>query len=600
MLHSSPSLLTGYNARFIYKRLGTAKPRRGLTIKRSRILGKQNNVEYARIGPSIAHYQPFVASYTDPLNYALGYTKRVFPEHLSDDDLASRFKAFVQSYVMRNFKPIPEMPMSHEYLDSHWLDDSEYTLKQKDHFHFVLDNILEEPRLPYRNLRNKTFIKKEFYTEVKHPRIINGRCDELKVAVAPYIKDIEHVVIYNKHFIKGNLPSQTIERMNKILSRYTHIYETDYSSFEGSFTDTIINSCERVLFSWMLQNNVEIKKLVMTALGGSRQCCARNCFSAYCEGSRMSGDQWTSLANGFTNQMLFLFMASQEFTDGQKYDYLVEGDDGFLASTHSLDLTIPTRLGFKLKLLHGRRISDVSFCGLCPMPSGRLCPHFWETVLKHGYTFDPIFVHHDLSSPVSQLRIYELLRAKAMSLAASASHVPILGAIAKQQLKVTEGYKPAYSEFDWWDRNVLGIFNASPNFDFSVDERDREFFEYRYHIPIDTQKLIEQQILAQTSLCYDIALDDPYRWKCQVDWTQEDFDNFMKNPIRYHRYTLEELRKKAKRMVKWHARSIFKRQMRHARGNYDQADEDDFIHMYVEQHPEEIEQNFNDMIAQGL
>lgn len=467
---------------------------------------------YAKIGPSLSNKFPFMPNYRDPLSHEIAIVKRVFHETHFNHGLLSEFKKFVTNYVHSHYTPLEYHAPDDQYLDEHWLNDADYTvaMKKQFHLHLALYNTNQHDHLFY---KAKSFVKKEFYDTIKYPRCINGRSDMFKTVVAPYIKDIEHQVIYNEHFIKGKLPSQVTERMTQISTEYDYIYETDYSSFEGSFTAPVMDACENVLFKYMLQHNPVILKHILHCPTHINELYCPN-FTFKGPGSRLSGDQWTSLANGFTNNMLFLFMCHQYSKNHPEsninYDYIFEGDDGFFGVSCEIDTTIAARLGFTLKLERARDISNLSFCGLHPMPSGLLCPDIYNTLLKFGFSFDPLVLdtHFLNAHPDAYNRIVlSILRAKAHSCYHTSRGVPILQAFAIRVLELTQGSPIRTSSLDWWDVNVLSLSSDEPSTyeTFPILDCDRTFVFDKYGIDPQRQILIEQSI-SQMSLSDDIVL----------------------------------------------------------------------------------------------
>lgn len=291
----------------------------------------------------------------------------------------------------------------------------------------------------------------------------------------------------------------------------TNSFTRQTSSFEGSFTIPVMDACENVLFKYMLQNNPIILKHILHCPTHINELYNPN-FTFKGPGSRLSGDQWTSLANGFTNNMLFLFMChqySQSHPESNvNYDYIFEGDDGFFGVSCEIDTTIAARLGFTLKLERARDISSLSFCGLHPMPSGLLCPDIVTTLMKFGYSFDPLVLdnHFRLTHPSAYLKIVKsIIRAKSHSCYHTARGVPILQSFAIRMLELTDGSPIRTSSLDWWDVNVLCLssndlqsYNAIP-----IQDCDRLFVFEKYGIDPARQLLIEDSI-SRMSLSDDI------------------------------------------------------------------------------------------------
>jgi len=125
----------------------------------------------------------------------------------------------------------------------------------------ALDSIYETP-IYERDYVCKGFAKKEFFEEEKLTRYICSRSDRFKVAVAPYIKAIEHEFFSLPYFVKGESLLNLGTKFERLLG-FPYYIQTDYSSFESSFKPEYMDVVECELFRYMLQNNKEILDLVM-------------------------------------------------------------------------------------------------------------------------------------------------------------------------------------------------------------------------------------------------------------------------------------------------------------------------------------------------
>lgn len=469
------------------------------------------------IGPILSS-DPVIVNYRSSNNQIRGILKRCCLNLPYQPHEVQNFRQFVRSFIRTNYQPIQHIDFSHENLDKYWLHDSKrYTLKQKKHFHDLLDQYLSHGN--YKQfIKQKSaslylcnsFIKREFYSEPKEARIINARSEMFRALVGPCIKEIEHAVIYNRHFIKGKQPQDVVNRMLEIQKTYTHIAETDYSSFEGSFNQDVLQACEYDLFHYMLANNPGVWKIIKQVyVTKSRLCFSTTPFHdiSVFPGSRMSGDMWTSLGNGFTNMMLFLYCAKNSMTrtawrnTENKYDFLVEGDDGFFGYDFDLDLTRVSRLGFVLKLAHAEDINQLSFCGIKISPSGHPIPDVPRVLEKFGYDFDDTIINN--YSTTSTNHEMKLMRAKAMSLLATGPGCPILQPLAQKVLELTQGLQPRINMFDWWDTEVLDITHVKLK-PVEITLKDRQYFSQTYHISVAKQIMIETFIHEQTQLRFEL------------------------------------------------------------------------------------------------
>lgn len=430
-------------------------------------------------------------------NHYRGLRKRCAHENSFDKKVMSRFHSFVDRYVRSHYQPIPYRELTHEYLDT-WLKGSKYTLKQKEMYHKLMEDYFDPLVSKSKFYRCNSFIKQEYTEEIKEARIINAPNDMLKAVIGPYMHELESQV-YDEHFIKHCDPESVYHRMQRVACGAKRVYETDYSSFEGSFTVEVMAACEMQLFRRLLARNPQVLSVVERVDLAKRKLYYRRGMGiAKLKGSRLSGALWTSLANGFTNKMIIEFMAHEQrrkMKKGFHYDYLVEGDDGFIVSDVDLPVKLTKELGFRLKIEEAYDSNGLSFCGLCMGPSG-LVPDFWRTINKFGHTFDT-YLTKTYGSKKWFKRRDEMMRSKAMSLLAQSRGVPILQPLALKIMDLTSKSRVRKSDFDYWEVECLGILSANltPKI---IRECDREFFAERFHVSVKQQLLVERYISNMT------------------------------------------------------------------------------------------------------
>lgn len=473
-------------------------------ISPTRTLDPEELLTEKNSGKPVASAIGPVLDYTPPIvdqslgNWVRGMRKRCLHELKVNRRTMSQFSSFVYNYVQR-FQPLPHMDMSHELLDD-WLATTKYNAKQKKMYHRELDHYLDKSYNKSRMYNIKSFIKREFYTETKEPRIINAPSEMLKAVVGPYVKQMEHAV-YDEHYIKHSTRLETAEKLRRVSEQYSLLYETDYSSFEGTFSLELMQSCELILFKRLLQNNMELYNIIKNVDLGKRM--ARSRFGnemGQCEfyGSRLSGCLWTSLGNGFTNQMVIEFI-QYKTRKHSKYpvqcDYLVEGDDGLIASTMPLDWDIAGKLGLKLKCKASHDPNELSFCGLCLGPQGLMPGDFRRVIEKFGYSTD-----RELLNPENQHTPYikklrrELLRAKALSLMSYCRACPILQSLAERVIMLTSDVTVTMRHLDWyWDVYMNNLLKEDMT-PIPITKQTREFFAKRYGIEPEEQIEIERKI----------------------------------------------------------------------------------------------------------
>lgn len=468
-------------------------------------------IHAVQIGP-ISSYHAHLSAYDHPGNMARGFVKRIYDHQDFTFQAVCAFGEFVQEYIDLHFQPIEYIPFEHDFLDT-WLDHSKYTLKQKAKFHMLFDKFLAGKR-NYSIFACGTFIKKEITETVKEARLINSRSDLYKAVVAPYIKLVEKQV-YDNHFIKEKERSEVCERVKEIEKKFKFVMETDYTSFEASFQDFLMQNVELRLFRRILANNPHVLNIIEQTYHSLNYCYAKDA-KYIIAGRRMSGEMWTSLCNGFTNKMLveYMFHITKIHRDNLIYDYVVEGDDGFIGTNGIPMYEIVESLGFKLKLQLATDMNELSFCGLNLGPHG-LYPDFVRQIRKFGYSFDSQMVywrrtgqHHTKKYTKKK---NELIKAKAYSFLMSSPPMPIMSKLCEKILQITRRYKIRKSDIikylSWRDH-----FDPSfkipkyTDFKFEVDLETRIYFEKRFGVTVDEQIKIENEIDNQDSLDFKINL----------------------------------------------------------------------------------------------
>lgn len=461
--------------------------------------------DYVRCGPcSINNNVEFC---TDSLsNWIRGMTKRVAHATEHDDTEREKFYAFFQSEILPNM-PELESGLEDNDLREEWLADSHnYTLKRKDIMRMLADLYYSHQIRPDSIYLMSSFIKKEFYDKLKEPRIINSRTDVFKTLVGPYIHQVEKLVMSNGHFIKHMHPEEVAQKMNQIAQSHYCIYETDYSSFEGSFDLDFMQHIEWQMFQKVLRNYPQIIDIIRPCYYGKNICTYKKKWKCSFEGSRMSGDMWTSLANGFSNFVMvsyYIYCARREHGYFNA-DFIVEGDDGFIGTDYPLPFEKAKLLGFDLKCEQKFDKNDVSFCGICEY-HGKLIPDIPRILNKYGYSFDRDVIQSFSAPTKSNLKKRkDLIHSKALSLLAQSQGIPILQAVAQQQLKLGGKFNPKY--VDWWELNFYDFSHLDQMKAQPIRKDIRRFVAKRFNIPVKVQLELEDQIKHCKLACYDIDL----------------------------------------------------------------------------------------------
>lgn len=442
----------------------------------------------------------------DPINWYRGVRKRVAHSYEFDYEETQRFYHFVKTEIIP-FLPIVNTTMTDTEIFENWMSKSNYNGKRKHKLRQIHDLILGFKHYNDKIYECKSFIKAEMYPEIKEARIINSRSDEFKALVGGYIVLVQETIMHD-HYVKHKTPEQIAATLNEIASKYPFVYETDYSSFEGSFRDDFMLNVEFRMFEHVLQNFPHIVKLIKRCYIRENVLHFQRRFKAVFSGSRMSGDMWTSLSNGFSNYCLvkyYLKKESERIGLEIPYDFVVEGDDGFIATGVELpNIQDDARaLGFQLKCERKLDKNDLSFCGICEF-EGKLVPDINRYLSHYGQCCDQQIIRAFQSrSNRSKRLIKNWIHSKALSLLAVSRGIPVLQAIAQQQLRLGGHLDPRY--IDWWENEFYDFSNIQSMKAEPITDSMREFVAKRFKIPIELQLQIEREARSMTKMCYDIV-----------------------------------------------------------------------------------------------
>lgn len=440
----------------------------------------------------------------DPVNWVRGVRKRVAHAQISDPEELGKFFKFVNDTIIPRF-PIIEPGLSNEFLLENWLSHSNYNTRRKNKLRELNSIMQTQFRYNTRNFHCKSFIKAEFYPSIKEARIINSRTDYFKSYIGGIICYIQELVMKD-HFVKHLTPDEIASKLDEVSRNYPFVYETDYSSFEGSFSKAFMQNVELQLFKHMLLNYPDYSEYLEICYRQRNFIHFRGMLTASFDGSRMSGDMWTSLANGFSNYCLVeWYMYKQSVRTGMfSYDFLVEGDDGFIATGVELDHIQQDAqlLGFTLKCEKHRSKNDLSFCGICEY-EGKLVPDINRYLSHYGLCCDTTIVKcFTSSSKRSRKHLMNWIHSKALSLLAVSRGIPVLQAVAQQQLRLGGHFDPKY--VDWWESQFYDFSNVTQMKAEPITESMRRFVAERFSIPVDTQIRIENDLKRCRHMCYDI------------------------------------------------------------------------------------------------
>lgn len=379
----------------------------------------------------------------------------------------TEFDQFVLSELETDFVPIN---FSDVLSAEDWINTRKRPGSWKRELKRDLDTVYGDPfRFSKRSMTEiKGHIKQESYPEFKYPRGIFARQNPNKLCFGPLISAIEEMVYSHREFIKHVPVADRPKYIDDMLGNYKKFACSDFSSFEGSFSKEFQEVCELRLFAFCIRN---FPPAVREAYWERFQWCYEQKEITMSVGDviikvlglRMSGEMWTSLANGFSNLMLWRYLCK---LNGTKCVGVVEGDDGLFGFEEGA--LIPTQsqfeqLGFSCKIQLVDDLYRASFCGIIFDPSTKtnitdprpfLSSLGWLPYKYHGFR---------------PSKKKSLMRAKALSFYHQYPGCPIIQEAALFVLRHTSGLDLK------WVKEKSGFFNAYEEEEFEPIYQIRSF-----------------------------------------------------------------------------------------------------------------------------
>lgn len=459
-----------------------------------------------------------------------GIKKRIGAKLPSPDrNTLRRFKRFVWNWCRKNLKPLdPDVDLSFET----WLSQTNYTETRKAELrrkHYSGVNVFD-PK--YTSL--KCFMKDETYVDYKHVRGIFSRTDEFKCVFGPYVKAIENVVYKCPQFIKHVPVSERPDYILNYLYRPDACYSaTDYTAFESSFVPDLMKATSFILYEYMFKNvpaYVELMKC-LKVISGENHCYFKH-LKMKILATRMSGEMDTSLANGFSNLMTYLFLMYEKGVDPDDVKIVVEGDDGLASTPNNI---FPTKedfatLGYNIKIEIHDSIETASFCGM-----------IFDRIDRINVT-NPLEVLYTMGWLPNRYKgaCYStkcaILRCKALSAAHQYPSCPIIWSFSQYILRHTRQFHGAAR--DMLSKNVFNTYERQGYIDAFkfheeqralkqeervpvkvCSERTRQLMEYKYSISINDQLSFE-------SFCDQRKVFEPFRPDCLEKYVPESWFDY--------------------------------------------------------------------------
>jgi hypothetical protein len=286
-------------------------------------------------------------------------------------------------------------------------------------------------------------------------------------------------------FIKYVPVHQRVEAINMLDRPGWHYYQTDFTSFEAAFKRPVMRALElrlyRYMLPWMTKDDFAFLDSILTGVNRLR---TRTGTRAKISGRRMSGEMCTSLGNGFSNAMLFLFFAKQH---GCRLNAWVEGDDGLFATDVYFEPSYIAewyaKLGFIIKVDVLAKPSLGHFCGLTFGSDNQIIRDPVKFLSKFGWIQRPIGARRSI--------LQGRMRAKAMSCLCETPDCPIVAEMAMYVYRRTQ-QEVAIFEVDGYHVPSIPKFVRCPQ----PTPATRDLFHRRFGISPTAQKGCEEAIRA--------------------------------------------------------------------------------------------------------
>jgi hypothetical protein len=372
-----------------------------------------------------------------------------------------------------------------------WLLDVQAPQRRKDE----LKKASEEKYDPIKHRRVHMFVKDEFYDpdnvfDNKYLRLINSVHDVFKCRVGPVFKRIEMEVFKLPFFIKKIAVAERMEYIKNWLYRPGwQFYCNDYTAYETSFTAELMWAIEFELYKFMSPDDAQGRMFLndIKALLADNKCYSKF-IAANISATRMSGEQNTSLGNGFANVILILFCAAKSNVRAR---LCVEGDDSTISASGPLDVNWLKNLGLQVKLETHPSLGEMSFCGLLQADgSDQNVTDPRKVLVKFGWSN---MRYVGCSDKTQQALVY----AKALSYAHEYPHCPVIRPLCDwvfTHIKPNKYKMMRYiNKLETHQRNkmLLALDNSSKIPEYAPSQVTRDLMERLFNVTVSQQLSIE-------------------------------------------------------------------------------------------------------------
>lgn len=375
-------------------------------------------------------------------------------------------------------------------LTSIWKIANSYTGGKRKQYLHACEKIFSEG-ISRKDFVLKMFVKPDKYKlseiESKPPRAIQYRSPKYNLALARYLKDLEHQFYQIKtgrtmtnDIAKGrNLIERASDLLDKANSFNNPIFlNVDYSKMDSCVNLTHQRSIFRQIYLKLFPSK-ELKQLLFAQLNNKGY--SKNGIKYRVKGTRCSGDFTTGFENSLINWIILRYILHLSRVNAEIY---IDGDDSVIIMEKEdkpkflLNQSLFEQCGFEAKLNWADSIETVDFC------QSRLLlgdpPRMARNPLRALSNFN-------ISLKNYPAKVWpRLLLAKANSERYGGPGIPILAPIGDIIASCLTGVKPLY------DKDQEAIIKLASGVNLSIDDTVRVAYDASWNITPYEQELIEQ------------------------------------------------------------------------------------------------------------
>jgi hypothetical protein len=424
-----------------------------------------------------------------------------------------KLRRFVLKWCKSNLTPLSaEVDLS---LDA-WLSKCLYTTARKQELRDTFNKFSQELGIDLLHCTVKSFVKDEGYIAAKAARMINSREDYFKCFSGPLFQLIADIVFSHPHFIKKvPIPDRPKLIFSKLYGVGRKYYCTDFTSMEAHFTDENMIDIEVVMYNYMCSRNAYatwLIAIIVPVLTGKNKIRFKLIIVVILA-TRMSGEMNTSLGNGFANLMIFLFTCK---CCGCVVIWIfVEGDDGISALNVRPGGHTPTKqdfenLGWDIKLEVHDQLNTASFCGMVFDPDELIVVTDPRKILASFGWCPKRYV-----GSTRKVKL-QLLRAKGFSMAHQYNGCPMVAALGRRLVQITEGVRIRKSIVDsvemYKRQHLVEALKGLPT-EITPGPNTRELVSVLYGIePVDQMAFENQVSKIELDSCFSFQLPFDPQW----------------------------------------------------------------------------------------